>query len=107
MAKKAYLTDVNGIHRKVRKKYLTDESNVFRKVRKAYMSVGGVWRPCFSGGELTYYGKITNLSVSRYGLAATTVGGKALFAGGFASSTSNYKTVDSYDKALTRTTATM
>jgi len=47
----------------------------------------------------------TRLSMSRYGLAATTVGDYALFGGGYDSST-NFSTVDAYDSNLTRSTPT-
>lgn len=80
-----------------------------RKVRKGYIGVGGVARLFWSGGELAYYGTATNLSVARQHIASTTVGNRALFAGG--SSGNNHlsnalTTVDAYDKTLTRTVPT-
>ncbi|MGI6029754.1 MAG: hypothetical protein ACOX81_10180 [Candidatus Heteroscillospira sp.] len=72
------------------------------KIKKAYIGIGGVARPCWSGGELAYYGTITGLSVARKSLAATTVGNYALFGGGNSGS-SAVKTVDAYNASLTRT----
>lgn len=65
----------------------------------------GIARPCWSGGELAYYGTITALSEARYHLAATTIGKFALFAGGRSSisSSTGSKTVDAYDSSLIRT----
>lgn len=78
--------------------------SVAHKIKKAYIGIGGVARPCWSGGELAYYGTITSLSVARNLLAATTIGNYALFGGG---STSNYSgNVDAYNTSLTRTSAT-
>lgn len=54
--------------------------------------------------QLVYRGTATELSVARYGIAATTIGNYALFGGGYAS---NYSSVvDAYNASLTRTTAT-
>ena len=81
---------------------------VARKIKKAYIGVGGVARPCWSGGELAYYGTAMPLALSRGYLAATTIGDYALFGGGYNGSTSsNYQnTVDAYNTLLTRTTPT-
>ena len=79
--------------------------SVAHKIKKAYIGIGGVARPCWSGGELAYYGVITPLSGARYRLAATTVGTYALFGGGRDSSTF-FSTVDAYSKSLTHTTPT-
>lgn len=74
-----------------------------RKIKKAYLGIGGVARPCWSGGELTYYGQLsTPLSAARAMLAATTVGNYALFGGGSASSTCS--NVDPYNASLVRQT---
>ena len=83
----------------------TGESvSVARKIKKAYIGIGGVARPCWSGGELAYYGTITPLSSARMNLAATNVGNHALFAGGQTSSSGwGMTVVDAYDTALTRT----
>lgn len=77
------------------------EGSYARRIKKAYIGIGGVARPCWGLGELTYYGTVTGLSVARNALAATTVGNYALFGGGI-----YFNTVDAYDKSLTRTTAT-
>ena len=77
--------------------------SVARKIKKAYISIGGIARPCWAGGELAYYGAITNLNSGRNLLAAATIGNYALFAGG-ESPVSNV--VDAYDASLTRTIPT-
>lgn len=64
---------VKSVARKIKKMYI-GVSGVARKVKKAYIGIGGKARPCWSGGELTYYGTATELSVARYQHAATTVG---------------------------------
>jgi hypothetical protein len=83
----------------------TEQKEIARRIKKAYIGIGGVARPCWSGGELAYYGTITSLSKARHGLAATAVGDYALFAGGKSSDSSYGKTVDAYNKSLTRITA--
>ena len=103
MAKKTYI-GVDGVARKIKKGFIGID-DFARKIKKAYIGIGGVARPFWSGGELSYYGNITELSVSRSSLAATTVGDYALFGGGNNGST-YYDTVDAYDKMLTRTTPT-
>ena len=77
---------------------------VARRIKKAYVGIGGVARPCWSGGEPTYYGAITSLSASRAHHAATTVGDYALFGGG--RNTALQSGVDAYSPSLTRTSAT-
>lgn len=100
MAKKAYI-GVNGVARKIKKGYV-GVNGVARKIKKAYIGIGGVARPCWSSGGLSYYGKITDLSVKRYRLAATSVGKYALFGGGsLVSTVSKTATVDAYDSSLT------
>lgn len=81
---------------------------IARKIKKAYIGIGGVARPCWAGGELTYYGTATALSSSKYNLAATTVGDYALFGGGWTSTSSSgiQTVVDAYDTSLTRSTPT-
>lgn len=101
MAKKAYI-GVNGVARKVKKIY-AGVNDIARKVKKVYIGVAGVARPCWSGGELAYYGKATALSRSRRYLAATTVGGYALFGGGLYYSDA-LATVDAYNASLVRST---
>ena len=84
----------------------TETKSIARKIKKAYVGVGGVARPCWGGGELTYYGNITGLSLARNELAATTIGDYALFGGGRDTSGTCVSTVDAYDTSLTRTTPT-
>ena len=83
---------------------------IARKIKKAYIGVGGVARPCWIE-RLEYYGTITELSVARAKLAATTVGNYALFGGGTADELADYgtgtrDTVDAYNTSLTRSTPT-
>ena len=92
-----------NVARKVKKMYI-GENNTAHKIKKAYIGIGGVARPCFSGGELAYYGTITELSAARSYLSAATVGNYALFAGG--SDGDMLAVVDAYDTSLTRTRAT-
>ena len=77
--------------------------NTARKIQKAYIGIGGVARPCWSGGKLAYYGAITPLSYPRQWMASASIGDYALFAGGTGSGT--VPTVDAYDKALVCSTA--
>lgn len=98
MARKAYVY-IDEIPKELTKGYVGID-NVARKIRKAYIGIGGVARPCW-GGKLAYYGKITDLSVGRRFLAATTVGDYALFGGGSAGD-NYYATVDAYNSSLTR-----
>lgn len=109
MAKKMYL-GVDNLARKIKKQYLGVD-NKARKVKKGYIGIGSVARP-FMSGEPAYFGKITPLSVARSGLAATTVGNYALFAGGAVgyfgtsdASATGFATVDAYSANLTKTTA--
>lgn len=101
MAKKAYI-GVDGVARKIKKGYIGVDGKA-RKIKKAYIGIGSVARPCWSGGELAYYGKIANLWIDRAYLAATTVGDYAIFGGGYgngASSSGMY--ADAYNKSLTK-----
>ena len=104
MGKKLYY-GVEGKARKVKKIYYGVEGKA-RKIKKMYMGVGGKARPCFTGGELAYYGTITPLSVGKNSLAAANVGDHALFGGGTSQNGRN-AAVDAYDKDLTRTTPTV
>ena len=96
MAKKAYI-GVGDVARKIKKGYI-GVGDVARKIKKAYIGIGGFARPCMSS-ELAYYGKITDLSVARYAVAATSVGDYAFFMGG---AVTNY--LDVYSKSLQRST---
>jgi len=79
-------------------------TSIARKVKKAWIGVNGIARLFFGGGELSYYGTATALSVARYDLAATTIGNYALFGGGRTSSAVG--TVNAYTKSLTHSTPT-
>ena len=103
MSKRAYI-GVDGVARKIKKGF-GGVDGVARKIKRAYVGIGGVARPCWSGGELAYYGTITDLRVARNYLAATTVGNYALFAGGSLGD-DRCDTVDAYDLSLTCTTPT-
>ena len=102
MAKKAYI-GVDGVARKIKKGYIGIDG-VARKIKKAYIGVGGVARPCWSGGELTYYGKISMYQSSdvSQGVSAVRVGDYALFAGGVSISYFANKDVISLDKNYTK-----
>lgn len=103
MAKGAYI-GVDGKARKIKKAYIGVDGKA-RKIKKAYIGIGGVARPCWSSGELAYYGTITNLRKGTYNLAATTVGNYALFAGGYGWNDDvrgSTNTVTAYNNTLTR-----
>ena len=102
MTKGAYV-GVGGVARKIKKGYVGVDGKA-RKIKKAYIGVGGVARPCWGGGELKYYGVVHHLIEKRNNLAATTVGGYALFGGGFSSDAVYSNTVDAYTESLVRST---
>lgn len=104
MAKKALLT-VDAVHRKVKKGFVTDDARTHRKVRKAFITVGGVHRPCWSGGELAYYGTITGLYQYPMEHAATSIGNYAMFGGGRSVYGDRFSYVDVYDSSLTHSSA--
>lgn len=82
--------------------------SIARKIKKAYIGIGGVARPCWSGGELAYYGTISGLNAAGEDPAATSVGNYALFAGGYYVNDdwdSMYTSaVTAYNKSLTKST---
>ena len=86
----------------VRTQIGTETKSVARKIKKAYIGIGGVARPCWSGGELVYYGTVASLSNTARSLAATHFDDYALFGGG----SPNRKTVNSYNKNLVKSTVT-
>ena len=94
MSKAAYGA-IGGVYRKIKKGYGV-VGGVNRKIKKAYSVIGGVNRPCWRGGELTYYGDITELRTARYGLRGARVGDYALIAGGLGSGS----TACAYDASL-------
>ncbi len=81
--------------------------SVAKQIKKAYIGIGGVARPCWSGGgKLTYYGWITELNSPRSEGAGNSNGKYALFAGGFGSNVFAYDEVVAYDSNLTKRVAT-
>ena len=77
-----------------------DTYNSFaRKIKKAYIGIGGVARPCWSGGEVAYYGTIAGLGTAVMAHSATSNGTHAIFAGGAPSGA----TATAYDASLTQT----
>ena len=85
--------------------------DVARKIKKAYIGIGGVARPCWSGGDtLAYYGTVTQLSEGRKMYSGkATLGNYVLMAGGIsclASGAATTATTDVYDTSLTRTSPT-
>lgn len=89
-------------------------NNVAKQVIKAYIGVGGVARPIWGWESTDFYGTATNLAERRSSLAATSVGGYALFGGGYYHMTGSYNgtitgeddwaIVDAYNQSLTKTT---
>lgn len=102
------IIEANNIASQVKKLYIGDSYNKARKIKKGYIGIGGVSRPFYGGGELTYYGTITDLSVARSKLSATSIGEYTLFGGGEGSEyidTGYYNQrniVDAYNSSLTR-----
>ena len=94
-------TQETGVARKIKKGYVGVDGKA-RKIKKAYIGIGGVARPCWSSGELAYYGTITPLSMARCWLAATSTEDYAMFAGGNGNG-GNQPRTDFYNKSLTRT----
>lgn len=84
-----------------------EAKEVARKLKKAYIGIGNVARPCWSGGELAYYGEITPLSSSRKYRGGASIGGHALYLGGFVSTNDEgCTTVRAYDASLVQSTPT-
>ena len=79
MAKGAYI-GIGGVAKKIKKGYI-GIGGVAKKIKKGYIGIGGVARPFWSGGELTYHGRIyPGLASTTEGQPlATTVGDYALF----------------------------
>lgn len=79
---------------------------IARKIKKAYIGIGGKARPCWSGGELAYYGTVTPFDEESLAQpAATAIGNYALFGGG--SDGGIYRnSVYAYNASLTRTMPT-
>lgn len=102
MAKKAYI-GIDGVARKIKKGYIGIDG-VARKIKKAYIGIGGVARPCWSEG-LTYYGEITPLNMVKKLIAATSINGCALFAGGENGLDDISDALEMYDTSLVKTSA--
>lgn len=76
--------------------------SVARQIKKAYIGIGGVARPCWSGGELVYYGTTSSeLNSATVAPAAATVGDYAVFIGGSNTSWSPVTQFKAYDSSLT------
>ena len=82
--------------------------DVARKIKKAYIGIGGVARPCWSGGKLEYYGTITGGDLTRGSdkIGGTSNNKYAIFGGGTNSSYGNRLEVYGYNENLTKTVAT-
>lgn len=78
---------------------------IARRIKEAFIGIGGIARPCWSGGKPTYYGTATALNTGRWYIAATSIGDYALFGGGASdgSCSTVVKTVDAYNSSLTHT----
>ena len=76
------------------------------RIKKAYIGIGGIARPCWSGGELAYYGTATSLNSLKHELSATSVGNYALFGGGGDYNYALTSEVNAYNKSLTHTMPT-
>lgn len=103
MAKAVYY-GISDVARKVKKMYY-GVNGVARKVKKGYIGVNGVARLFFSGeGKLSYAGMVASMTgASGQYLAATTVGGYAIFAGGNSGKKSG---ADAFNASLTHTPLT-
>lgn len=79
-----------------------------RMVKKGYVGVGGVARLFWAGGELVYYGTLTDLTYAREYLAGASAGGNyALFAGGSTSGRTSFRNnVEAYNKSKVKSNAT-
>ena len=102
MAKAVYY-GIGDVARKVKKMYY-GVNGVARKVKKGYIGVNGVARLFFSGeGKISYSGRIANMTGagSQYPAAAT-VGGYAIFTGGYTRRTG----ADAFSASLTHTSLT-
>lgn len=99
MAKGGYFYDASGVARKLKKGYWYDSTGVARKIKKGYrFDASGVARPCWSGGGVEYYGRITDMTCKRAGSStfAATAGDYAIFA----FETSSTGNIDAYSKSL-------
>ena len=94
-------SELKSVARKIKGGYI-GINDVARKIKKAYIGVAGVARPCWAGGELTYYGTTTSLVTQMYNLAGESVGEYALFAGGYDSDGAYSKEVCAYNGSLVR-----
>lgn len=79
-----------------------ETKSLARQIKKAYIGIGGVARPCWSGGELAYYGTISSLNYGTQDLAATSTGNYALFAGGITEKGTLRNSVTAYTSSLVR-----
>lgn len=88
----------------------TTTKELAHKIKRAYIGIGGVAKMCYGHYDISYIGEITPLSSNRSEVTAVSVGDYALMAGGrTTSSTSGTNctdVVDTYNKSLTRGSAT-
>ena len=66
--RKAYI-GIDGVAKAVKKCYVGID-DVAMRVKKAYIGIGGAARPCWSDGQLSYYGKATSLAAGKYNAAS-------------------------------------
>ena len=107
-----------GLHDMVNGKFYTNAGTgtfavgptykgIARKIKKAYIGIGGVARPCWSGGKPAYYGTLSSIG-QRMELAGLSFKNYALFAGGEGSVDVNYliqSTVYTFNNSLTKGSA--
>lgn len=103
MAKGAYI-GIDNVARQIKKGYTGVEGKA-RKIKKAYIGIGGVARPFWSGGQVSYYGEITNLIYVSDMMAGTFHSGYALFVGG-QNKSNRLTSINAYNESLTRTNPT-
>lgn len=99
MAKRAYI-GIDGSAEKIKKGHVGIDGTA-RKIKKAYIGIGGAARPCWSGGELVYYGVLPSLSEAKYQMATVNVGKYGLVG---CNRDRSYN-VDVYDISLTHSLA--
>ena len=83
-----------------------NHKSVARRIRKEYIGIGGVARPCWSGGKLAYYGTITPRSGYASGVYSGASMGGSLAAFHQGDYNNGDTIVDVYNASLTKTTFT-
>lgn len=105
MSKKIYV----GVGNKARR--VTDiyigVGNIARRIKRAYIGIGGVARPIYNdSGDLSYYGRITDLPVVSSRNIGVSIGDYALFGGGGTDAGVSSRSVYTYSTSLTLGSAT-